>query len=290
MHYLLNHWRGKLSLNFAVWVNFITVLLIGCLIEALIHYYFKKHHSSFTTIAVLYFVFFHVLIFIWQAVGVLRSCDNNLRHYIASGWTRSAQFLVLTVFAATLIWGVSLGQGLWKLKADNHLLASEKKYKPLYSFEIVDINSVAIQGIISPGITSQFKQYLSLNPDIKLVILNSTGGNIFEARGIAKLIQERKLNTYVSENCFSSCTTVFVAGENRGLGADAKLGFHQYTINSKKLFAPNVDVKKELDKDIASFLKQGVDQAFLDKAFSMPHTDMWFPNHDELFKAGISNE
>lgn len=220
---------------------------------------------------------------------MLRSCDSNIRNYISSGWTRSAQFLVLTCFAATIIWGLSLGQLLWKIKIDNQLSATEIKNTAEYSFETTDHSSVSIQGIINPGITRELKKYLSLKPTIELINLNSTGGNIFEARGIAKLIEAKKLNTHVLENCFSSCTTVFIAGQKRTLAHNAKLGFHQYRVNSNKLFAPNVNVKKELDKDIATFRKQGVSQTFLDRAFLRPHTDMWFPDHSDLIEAGVIN-
>lgn len=223
-------------------------------------------------------------------MGVLRSCDSNIKNYIASGWTRSAQLLVLTSFAATIIWGISLGQLLWKTKIDTQLVTAELKITPEYSFEFHDNNTLTITGIISPGITRQLKKSLSLEPDINLIILNSSGGNIFEARGIAKLIEQNQLNTHVIEDCLSSCTTVFVAGQKRTIGKNAKLGFHQYRINSKKLFAPNVDVKKELDKDISAFLKRGVSQTFLDQAFSKKHNDMWFPSHGELIEAGIINK
>ena len=289
MRYLLNHWHGKLPLKSAVWIGLITVSIVGCFIEYLIHKSFFQHSSYYAIIAIGYFVLFHVFVFIWQALGVLRSCDVNIKNYIASGWTRSAQFLILTGFTATLIWGISLGQKLWKLKTESELQANELNNGPDYSFEINNINTVSIKGIISPGITRQLKKYLDLNPEINLIELNSTGGNIFEARGIAKLITQRNLNTHVSQRCLSSCTTVFVAGHKRTMAEKATLGFHQYKINSNKLFAPNVNTKKELDKDIASFLKQGVSQRFLDKAFTKAHNDMWFPDHNELIEAGIIN-
>ena len=115
-----------------------------------------------------------------------------------------------------------------------------------------------------------------------MIELNSKGGNIFEARGIAKLIQQNNVNTHVSAECLSSCTTIFIAGVKRTLSDNAKLGFHQYRINSNKLFAPNVDIDKELKRDIVAFKKQGIDQDFLDKAFSVSHDDMWYPDHREL--------
>lgn len=289
MRYLLKHWQGRQPLGQSFWVNLVAVSVLGCLVEYLIHQYFQYSDYNFLTIAISYFVFFHVFIFTWQAVGVLRACDHNIKNYISSGWTRGAQFFLLTGFTATLIWGISLGQQLWKLKTDAEQLAVELNTKPGYSITFIDINTVSIVGIISPGITRELKGHLVMKPGIVNIEFNSTGGNIFEARGIAKLIQERKLNTHISGNCYSSCTTAFIAGHTRTLGENARLGFHQYRVNSIKLFAPNVNVKKELDKDIASFLKQGVSQAFLDRAFSIPHDDMWFPSHSELIEAGIVN-
>lgn len=289
MRYLLNHWRGRLPLCQAFWINLVTVSVVGCLIEYLIHQYFQKRSSNFLIPAISYFIFFHVFIFTWQAVGVLRACDHNIKNYISSGWTRSAQFIVLTGFGATLIWGISLSQQLWKLKKVSELLAIVTNTTPDYSININDINTLSISGTISPGITRELNNFLANTPGIEIIELNSKGGNIFEARGIAKLIQENNLNTHISENCFSSCTTAFIAGRTRTIGENARLGFHQYRINSHKLFAPNVNIQNELNKDMASFLKQGVSPAFLDRAFSITHDDMWFPSYRELIEAGIIN-
>ena len=289
MSYLLDHWLGRLPLSQSFWVNLIAISLVGCLIEFLIHDYFQFSHSSFISFAIGYFIFLHVFIFSWQIVGVLRACDYNIKNFIASGWTRSAQLFVLTGFAATLIWGISLTQQLWKFNADKQQIESESYTQPDYSIEFSDNETVSIVGIISPGITRELKKLLATNSGIEIIQLNSSGGNIFEARGVAKLIHENRLNTHVLKNCFSSCTTAFIAGRSRSLEKNAKLGFHQYRLNSNKLFAPSVNVKKELHKDRASFLKQGVSEVFLDKAFSTPHDDMWFPKHSELIEAGIIN-
>lgn len=286
---MLYHWRGKLRLSQAFWINFVAVSVLGCFIEFLIHRYFQYPTVNFMALAIGYFIFFHVFIFSWQAVGVLRACDNNIRHYISSGWTRSAQFFVLTGFTATLIWTITLIQQLWKLKADAEQLAIEFNTMPDYSIEYDSINTLSIVGAIVPGITKDLRAHLNSQPGVEVIDLNSGGGNIFEARGLAKVIQNHQLDTHVSTNCFSSCTTVFIAGLSRSVAENAKLGFHQYRINSNKLFAPNVNVEKELVKDRQSFLNQGASQAFIEKAFSIPHDDMWFPSHRELKEAGIIN-
>ena len=187
-----------------------------------------------------------MFVFTWQSIGVLRSCDENIRNYVSSGWTRSAQFLVLLGFTATLVWGITLGQKLWILKTDHLLLENEQPTQPEYTFSQVDNTTIAVTGLINPGITRQLKDYIKRNSDVVLIELNSTGGNIFEARGVAKLILQNNLNTHVSGQCLSSCTTIFIAGVKRTLSENAKLGFHQYRIDSNKLFAPNVDTEKEL--------------------------------------------
>mgnify|MGYP001168163221 CR=1 FL=1 len=48
---------------------------------------------------------------------------------------------------------------------------------------------------------------------------------------------------------------------------------------------------EEIDAVIAEnrqyFIARGVSQDFLDKAFSTPHDDMWFPTIEELTESGI---
>ena len=122
---------------------------------------------------------------------------------------------------------------------------------------------------------------------IEAIILNSNGGRVFEARGVAKQVRERDLDTYVSGHCRSACTIAFIAGKVRKLGSDAKLGFHSYRLEAALAF---VDPLEEQAKDRAVFLAQGIDSDFVERAFSTPHDAMWHPDADHLLRAGVIHE
>ena len=291
MDYILKHWRGNFSLRRSFWLNFITGLLLICLFEYFLHHFVNFNNRVFSILAILFFIVFHLIVFLWQSLGVLRACDLNIRNYISSGWTRAAQFVVITCFTATLIWGVTLWQNLWLLKIDEQnkqIQSDSPANSPVdYTLSMTAPDTLHIEGVLSPGITRETTKLLSKESQIKVIQLNSAGGNIFEARGLAKLIKDNKLSTHITARCFSSCTTVFIAGQPRTLAENGTLGFHQYKINSKKLFAPNVNVEKEQNKDFDYFLKQGVSEAFLEKAFAIPFEKMWYPTQDELREAGV---
>jgi hypothetical protein len=124
-------------------------------------------------------------------------------------------------------------------------------------------------------------------PEVTGIILDSGGGQIYEGRGLARLVRENKLQTYSLDKCLSSCTTAFVAGTIRTLGTNARLGFHQYRTYS---VFPSINVEQEQSKDMAIFEKQGVSAEFLEKVFIQPPEEMWWPDIDELVNAGVVHQ
>ncbi len=287
MKYILEHWKGLQPLKQSFWINLVSGLLIVYLIEYLLLLIFESNINLFIPIAITYFLIFHVFFFIWQAIGTLRACDKNISQYIASGWTRAAQFGVIISFAAVLIWGLTLGQFIQRINLEQQEKLAASNFKLTYELIIADDQQLQINGFLDQGITRDVKKLLSQDNDINTVVLNSKGGNIYEARGLAKLIEDNNFSTHVEAYCYSACTTAFIAGENRTADKQAKFGFHQYKIDTNKLLHSSVNTKKEQNKDIDFFLKQGTNKAFLDKAFSTPFEQMWLPNQQELINAGV---
>ena len=124
---------------------------------------------------------------------------------------------------------------------------------------------------------------------IELVNLNSVGGNIYEARGLAKLFRTRKLDTHNMHVCASACTTAFVGGLHRSIAPDAKFGFHQYRVDAEYSVIVT-DVQKEQDRDAALFLDAGVSKAFVRVMYDQVPQDMWWPTAQELLHAGFIHE
>ena len=285
MDYILNHWKGQQPLKQSFWANLILGTAIICFIEFLVHLFLLPNLSLYIPVAITYFIIFHIGVFIWQSIGTLRACDQNIRQYISSGWTRTAQFVVLLSFTAVLVWGLTLGQSIQRLKIEEQERIVKENTNPTYEL-IIKNQTLEINGLLDQGITRELKKLLTSN-EINSIELNSIGGNIFEARGLAKVIQDNKYSTQVKQVCYSACTTVFIAGAMRTISKKAKLGFHQYKLDTNKLLYNNVNTKQEQNKDLEYFLQQNIDESFLQKAFSTPNNKMWFPTQDELIDAGV---
>ncbi|WP_431363733.1 hypothetical protein [Planktotalea sp.] len=127
---------------------------------------------------------------------------------------------------------------------------------------------------------------LHQNPRLKTLSLDSAGGRIAAARGMARLVSEAKLDTLTSGTCSSACTLVFIAGEKRRLTQEGRIGFHGYKLLSG---IQTIDTETEQLRDQKMFEKRGVDSLFLKRAFSVPFEEIWFPDHETLCQAGVTS-
>lgn len=75
--------------------------------------------------------------------------------------------------------------------------------------------------------TAYFFQSLAEYPGVTgLLIAQSPGGDLFAAHQIGRTIQTKNINTAILVNCESACVDVFIAGQERTIAADAKIGMH----------------------------------------------------------------
>ncbi len=121
---------------------------------------------------------------------------------------------------------------------------------------------------------------LDRNPGIRVVVLRSPGGDVDEGYRIANAVQSHHLSTAVSHECASACTNAFVAGRERILIPDTRLGFHACR--------PTVWYSECNDRQYKTFMAgKGIDQGFVQKAMAVPATSMWFPTVKELLAARV---
>jgi len=136
-----------------------------------------------------------------------------------------------------------------------------------------------LRGELEVGVTRAVAAMLDANPDARGVILDSPGGQIYEGRGLARVIRERGLATYTLIECASACATAFLAGRERLLAPGARLGFHQYQSHT---ILPAFDLAAEQAKDRQLFEAQGLADEFLAQIFAARPQDMWWPTPAEL--------
>jgi len=168
----------------------------------------------------------------------------------------------------------------WVVRDDAPPAAPAPALVPGYALTVVDGGAlIHLRGELEAGVTRAVAALLAQNPQARGIILDSGGGQIYEGRGLARVIRERALATYTLRECASACATAFLAGHERILGAAARLGFHQYQSHT---ILPAFDIAEEQNKDRKLFEAQGIAAEFLDQIFAARPEDMWWPTVDEL--------
>ncbi len=285
--YLRQHWRGNLSLTRAFWVNLVLLFILFGILERFLFPPYIENESAVTAAVIAYFIVVKLIVYPWQVVGVLRTCDLRIKSDTGRSWATAAQIALVVSLAVTLLATIETWQSLRLFKRDM-LLKEVSSPEPLYSLDLIEQETlIHLRGPFQIGITNRVADLIERYPEITGIILDSEGGQIYEGRGLARLIRDNNLQTFSLEQCLSSCTTAFVAGTTRTLGIKARLGFHQYKTYH---LLPSIDVAAEQAKDMAIFVEQGVSPEFLEKIFIHPPKSMWWPEIDELINAGVVHQ
>jgi hypothetical protein len=246
-----------------------------------------ENELAVTSAVIVYFIVVKLIIYPWQIVGVLRACDLRIKSNTGRSWVTVAQLALVVSLAVTLIATIETYQSLQAFKQELILKATSPP-APQYSLNLIQQDTlIHLRGPLQIGITNRVAKLIKQHPKIMGIILDSEGGQIYEGRGLARLITLNRLQTFSLDSCLSSCTTAFIAGTTRSLGSNARLGFHQYKTYS---LIPSINIANEQAKDRAIFVKQGVSAEFLEKIFMQPPENMWWPDIDELVDAGVVHQ
>lgn len=158
---------------------------------------------------------------------------------------------------------------------------------PAYSIDVSDDGlALTVTGGIRFGLAQDIRSALEGWPKVRVIILNSPGGRLGAAEDVARLIEERGLDTFVENDCESACTRVFVAGKNRRLFEKATLGFHGAALTDH-IIGEGLVRWIANQATVAQYVNDGVDRAFMERAVSVAPASMWFPTHDQLFAAHV---
>jgi len=276
-NYLARHWRGELSLVKTFWVNNFCVNVIFAFAIRWAEYSQLSEESPLLYIRILLGVLFiEIPVWIWQLVGLWRASQNHIRNAGHFFWPRIAQGIVvlsIIVFLAVipaLIESGKIALNLDEIKGYTITLTPNE-------------SEVIIEGHIAFGITVELEKELSSATTVWLVHLNSDGGYTAEGKRLHALIKERQLATYTQTGCYSACTDAFIAGKERILKESAQLGFHGSSFPG----LPYQWFKDEDEKMKQHWLEAGINEEFVEKAFSVSGDDMWFPTLQELIDAGV---
>lgn len=145
---------------------------------------------------------------------------------------------------------------------------------------------IEVRGPLSAGIAGRVKDQLALQPETETILLNSEGGWVREGDRIGRLISQLSLDTHSSIECASACAAAFVHGRRRTLSHEAVLGFHSASGRG----TDPVYVQLTNDWLAERLVEIGVSKIFLERAFSTPSSEIWYPPHRELILEGIIHD
>jgi hypothetical protein len=138
-------------------------------------------------------------------------------------------------------------------------------------------------GRIEFSSSGALRSALNGNPAVKILHLTSNGGSVVHGRRMQYLVHDRGLTTVVDAQCLSACVLVFLGGRERYLAPGAKLGFHRES--GPGMSPAEIDMAEETD---AQFMRaMGITSSFVEKAFSIPSSEIWIPTVEELKAAHV---
>ncbi len=287
-NYIADHWYGRQGFAWSFWVNLVLLRVLIFLVQGLLEPAEGNDYGASHSLVIVLAIFFHGVFFIWQVVGVVRAGEMHIQSMgsMANFW--GAQLGALIAFWLTVSYSLDAWYMTQPTKVDkNFQTRAEKERSGKYSIvPSSDGKALVFTGSIELGITKKFAALLIKFPKMQTVILTSPGGNIYEARGLSKLIHENGFNTLVESECNSACTTVFIGGIERLLKPEARLGFHQYRVDATYQVL-NADPAAEQERDRKLYAASNIKPWFLTKMFDTDASQMWFPNIDVLLDAGV---
>lgn len=288
MDFIGKYWKGEYPLSLSFWVFFVLLTVAYLYLESMIQPTSFEHPRVFIGATVGYLVVTRLIIYPWQIVGLLRAVDKHYLTYERAIIRYGVQAIIVASLALTAAHIIGAAQSLVIYKEKTAFEASEGKTD--YSLSLANQGeALHLRGSLDIGITRALKKILDQQPQVRAVILDSDGGQIYEGRGLAMLFTERGLDTYSFSGCSSACSTAFIGGVNRYLGKNVKLGFHQYRMDSEKIlqFYKFYDLDIEQKKDLEIYRAKNVNEEFLKRAFETPSGGMWYPDAQTLIDAGV---
>ena len=222
-NFFAQYWRGEFSLGASYWgVNFLVNLALVTLAGTLTVLFSPE--EGFEPVSIFFFTFLLWLglavLVVWQLVGLWRSASRDVRRKCQANkyafWAGAAQLAaMLGVLQSLNSFTQNAAPQIIELyriafQGDPDIPSNELKL-------LSGGTELSVFGGIKYGLSNDVERLLNAAPEVSVVHLTSSGGRIAEANKLFKLIKERGLNTYVSNECSSACTLIFAAGTQRSL-------------------------------------------------------------------------
>ena len=146
-------------------------------------------------------VLVHGVVFLWQVVGTLRAAERDLVRSGSPAPAWGAQLGVVVLCFLTFAYAVE-GWQTTRARPERERLDQlvERERRARYSLDLdASRSELRLRGTIELGVTRRVESLLRQTPAIARIVLDSAGGNVYEARGLARLMRENALASHVDE-------------------------------------------------------------------------------------------
>lgn len=196
----------------------------------------------------------------------------------------SAACARLVVLAAGVVFMISVPSVVQPLLLEYWNVASGEERASFDLTVTSDGAEIELKGKIALGAGIELQRLVRMVPTITQLRLDSAGGRVAEVPRLQRVIEEHRLTTIVSGRCLSVCVLVFVAGEERLVTEDARIGVHGFSAPTKF----NVGFDEQYERERAYLRKRGVHEEFIEKIFNVPNTRVWWLSSEELTRFGLT--
>ena len=290
MSYLGRHWRGELSLPVSYWINGSLISLVMIAVVMSLSDYVTKvlpgyEVTRFTApeqgaYLILLFIIPNI-ISIWQLGGIWRSAANHKVKTNTKFWGTAAQIIVLIGIVRLCISGV---ESIPILKHNWSLVTTTSEYTDYNLTYHEDAKLLELDGSFAHGLSRDVIAHLREHPQTTAILLNSVGGWLDEGFGLHSVIEKHNLITFSTQECYSACTSAFLAGTERYVSNYASLGFHIETTLVPEF---NQDPEQSQSAMLTQLKDFGVSDLFLANMEAAVGADLYLPDHATLLSERI---
>jgi hypothetical protein len=278
-HFLVRHWLGELSLARSYWINIVAVNLILRLVAMLIYAHAELVPLAIEPIFVIAVWSLFPVIVTWQVVGVARSASRYAQERNTTLYPALASIAVVALAGISLY--SFLRSGVPQLMDSVESIRGDPQWSDPLITVLPKATEAEFSGIIKAKSASRLELFLIGHPALKYLHLDTGGGREREAIEMAAAIRKHGLSTYVGLKCESSGIVVFLAGRERVLRNNARIGLHAW----RSIGYRGTEIN-ELQAKI--LMDAGANTAFAEHAMNTPSNSMWYPSPEELVNQGLA--
>lgn len=222
-----------------------------------------------------------VAVQLWAGVGVWRAAGAQARHGGDAGPALAARAavalgLLASGAAGVLLYGPQLGSRLQLAQGQEPLGTPTLRLSD-------DGRRLHLQGPLALGTVARLQAVVADPAAVRLLDLQSTQGRWAEAQALATLVRRHGWAVRASGPCENHCTQVLLAGSQRLLTPQARLGLnspHPGTVNPLWVWAGRAYAA-------SAWRQAGWPEPVVQRRLATPPWRMWFPSDAELRATGL---